>query len=84
MSEPKRWGLSILASQVKQQGFGTKRDNCHTGCMIEATSEAEANGIGLKIAKKLFPMADDWRQHDVFAFPLEKLVTPETAAFLPE
>lgn len=67
------FGISILASRTRQSFGKTDVDVEHNGCMVEARSEAEAEGLGMRLVRKLFPASEGWANHHVKAWPSDKV-----------
>jgi hypothetical protein len=69
------FGISILASRTRQSSGKTDVDVDveHTGCMVVARSEAEAEGLGMRLVRELFPASEGWANHHVRAWPSDRV-----------
>jgi len=59
----KAWALSVSAKKVERDRTIT----VNTAGAVQADSEEEALGRGLKMAQKQWPQADDWQEHSCVA-----------------
>lgn len=68
-----KWALSLICSRPA----GTGHDVNHWPVVVEARSKAEAEGLGVRIARKLHPAATGWSYHHCAACPINNVVTVE-------
>lgn len=59
-----RWAVGIAA--VRKPKPDTTAFH-HAVCIVDAASRDEAVGKGLRVARKIYPLSNEWMSHDAVA-----------------